>query len=200
MPEALHSAILSGLDLLPNALLVVDEHGTILHANEAAKQALNRGRNVTAVDNALHIASTDHDARLHAIFANAGDIRAPSGLVVPRVNRRPFAVVVVPVPNHEDVDGRPTSLVFLGDPEITPQPDTVLLTRMYGFTHTESKVAALLMQGKTVEDLAGALRITQHTARNHLKRLFAKTNTKKQPELVHMLLSSPAFLRLPNES
>ena len=72
----------------------------------------------------------------------------------------------------------------------------MLLARLFGFTPAEARVAALVMRGKSIGDIADELGITAHTTRNHLKRLFSKTHTNKQGELVHALLSSPAFLCL----
>ena len=45
-------------------------------------------------------------------------------------------------------------------------------------------VEELLRQGKSIEDAAAELFISAHTARTHLKRIFLKTDTHRQPELV----------------
>jgi len=47
-----------------------------------------------------------------------------------------------------------------------------------------------------VEELAEELGITPLTARTHLKRVFAKTGTTRQADLVSLLLSGPALLQL----
>jgi DNA-binding CsgD family transcriptional regulator len=188
--EALHRAILSGLDHLPIAFLVLDQSGKTLVANRAARRVMQQDRvpslqprNLNRILRELTAPSKD-DAE-----------RAPSALTVPRPSGKPLSIVAVPLDSDgPDDEARPASVVFLGDPELHAEPDPALLATLFGFTPAESKVASLVMQGKTVAEVAGRLRISPHTTRNHLKRLFSKTNTKRQAELVHMLLSSPACL------
>lgn len=192
--EASHHAILSGLDLLPIAVLVLDLHGKILVANKTAKEVIRLGGTIAVVDDALEVESALHNRTFRQLIAGSGQ-RIPGGLVIPRASLKPLAILVVPVA-HNGKPGHAASLVFVTDPEIPCVADTVLLARLFGFTPAEARVAALVMRGKSIGDIADELGITAHTTRNHLKRLFSKTHTNKQGELVHALLSSPAFLCL----
>ena len=49
---------------------------------------------------------------------------------------------------------------------------------------------------RTISEVADELEITLNTARTHLKQVFEKTGTKRQAELVRLLLQSPAALSL----
>jgi DNA-binding CsgD family transcriptional regulator len=197
--EALHHAILSGLDLLPIAFLVLDQNGRTLVANRAARRVMQQDRIVRGVDHVLSLQPRHLNKAFRELIAPSVDSsgRAPSALTVPRPSGKPLSILVVPI-NRDEPNGSilPGSVVFLGDPELHAEPDQTLLAKLFGFTPAESKVASLVMQGNTVEDVAAKLHISPHTTRNHLKRLFSKTNTKRQGELVHMLLSSPACLDL----
>lgn len=190
--EASHNAVLSSLDLLPIAVLVLDQQGKILVANKTAKEVIRLGGTIAVVDDTLSVESALHNKMFRQLI-NDSSQRIPGGLVIPRAALKPLAILVVPVP-HNGKPGYPASLVFVADPEIPCVADTALLTRLFGFTPAEARVAALVMRGKPVGDIADELGITSHTTRNHLKRLFSKTHTNKQGELVHALLSSPAFL------
>ncbi len=196
-PEALYSAVLSGLDLLPIAFVVLDQRGKILIANRSAKRAMGRGHAFTATHDVLSVESNQQNKNLRELIASVGqaDERAFGAFTVSRGAEKPIPILVIPVKNARK-PGQPASLVFFSDPEVACVPDDALLARLFGFTRAEARVASLVMQGKIVGDIAATLRITEHTTRNHLKRLFAKTNTRKQGELVYALLSSPAFLCL----
>jgi DNA-binding CsgD family transcriptional regulator len=61
------------------------------------------------------------------------------------------------------------------------------LQQTFHLTEAESRVAARLAAGSGVEDLAAQLNLTKDTIRNHLKAVFAKTNTHRQGELVALL-------------
>ncbi len=66
----------------------------------------------------------------------------------------------------------------------------------YGLTPAEARLAAQLANGGSLEEAAGYLNITTHTARTQLKAVFAKTGARRQSELVAMLLQGVlAFCR-----
>ena len=184
-PEALQHAILSGLDLLPIAFLVLDENAKTLIANRAARRIVPnvQARQLNRIFR-----------ELIATWKKSGK-GAPATRTVERSSGRPLSILAVPVNCQEPVlAGDPASVVFLSDPDLDCSADPTLLSKLFGFTPAEANVAALMMRGNTVEEIGEKLRISPHTARNHLKRLFSKTNTKRQGELVHMLMSSPACL------
>lgn len=58
----------------------------------------------------------------------------------------------------------------------------------YGLTQMEAKLTVQLANGVSLEEAAEHLGISIHTARTHLKAVFAKTGAKRQSELVAMLL------------
>lgn len=58
----------------------------------------------------------------------------------------------------------------------------------YGLSPAEAKLAVILAEGESVEDAAEKLGISVHTVRTQLKSIFAKTDVRRQSELVSMLL------------
>ena len=81
-----------------------------------------------------------------------------------------------------------TALLRLYDPDAETAADQKALIMLYGLTHGEAVLAAKLIEGKSIEDAAAELFISAHTARTHLKRIFVKTDTHRQPELVLRML------------
>ena len=75
-----------------------------------------------------------------------------------------------------------------------------MLTRLYGLTPAEARLAAALVAGQSLADFAAGRKITDNTARWTLKQVFAKTDTRRQAELVRRLLTSPAALAGPGET
>jgi DNA-binding CsgD family transcriptional regulator len=81
-------------------------------------------------------------------------------------------------------------LLKLYDQEMGGVEDEGALSRVYGLTRGEAALAKRRIQGRSIEEAAGELFISTHTARTHLKRIFMKTDTHRQPEfLVRMLLT-----------
>ena len=65
------------------------------------------------------------------------------------------------------------------------------MRHLYALTPTESRLADLLLGGLEVRDIAHRLTITLGTARFHLKRVLVKTGTRRQTELMRLMLSLP---------
>lgn len=76
--------------------------------------------------------------------------------------------------------------IYDRDPDLAV--DEKSLTSVYGLTRGEASLATKLAQGKSIEVAANELCISKHTARTHLKRIFVKTDTHRQPELVLRML------------
>jgi DNA-binding CsgD family transcriptional regulator len=66
-----------------------------------------------------------------------------------------------------------------------PPPD--LLEALFDLTPAEAGVASLLVEGKSVDEIAGARGVMGNTIRMQLKSIFAKTGTHRQAELVKLL-------------
>jgi DNA-binding CsgD family transcriptional regulator len=61
------------------------------------------------------------------------------------------------------------------------QPETL---RRVGLTDRESQVTLAVVRGLATKELAARLRLSPHTARQHLKRVFEKTGVRSRRELV----------------
>jgi DNA-binding CsgD family transcriptional regulator len=89
-----------------------------------------------------------------------------------------------------------SALVFVSDPEGADAPSSEILQHAYGLTPAEANVAALLATGKDIHEIAETTCVRQNTVRIQLKRIFDKTGTRRQAELVKLILTGPAFLRI----
>jgi len=67
-----------------------------------------------------------------------------------------------------------------------------LLMRAWGLSARERDVAWLAIGGLPSQDIAAALFISPHTARDHLKSIFAKTGVNSRRDLTATLAGQPA--------
>jgi DNA-binding CsgD family transcriptional regulator len=88
---------------------------------------------------------------------------------------------------------QPLVAVFICDPQQNGVTTDETLHRLYGLTRAEAHLALLLAQGTRLVEASKILGITPETARTHVKRIFSKTDTGGQVELVHLLLSHMAI-------
>jgi DNA-binding CsgD family transcriptional regulator len=68
-----------------------------------------------------------------------------------------------------------------------PVPSEPMLRRVFQFTSAEVRVAQGLARGESLEEIATILHIKITTARTELASIFAKTDTRRQGQLVAVL-------------
>lgn len=76
------------------------------------------------------------------------------------------------------------------DPATGPSLTTSAFAKLYGLTDGELRVLNGLSPGLNVAEAANLLGISEATARTHLRRIFTKTRTSRQAELLYLLMTS----------
>ncbi len=126
-------------------------------------------------------------------LVSAATAAAAARLRLPRPSSKPpLVVVVTPLcgARRKDVWGPSSSVAILvSEPDSPPRIDLDALAETHGLAPREAQVAALLARGLDPKEIAAALGIGLGTAREHLKRALAKTDTHRQANLVRLVLS-----------
>jgi DNA-binding CsgD family transcriptional regulator len=71
-------------------------------------------------------------------------------------------------------------------PPLQPKDDAAVLQSQFGLTPAQARLTGLLLTGRSVKDIAAALGITDDSAREYLKRIYRKTGTHRQTDLVRV--------------
>jgi DNA-binding CsgD family transcriptional regulator len=121
---------------------------------------------------------------------------AVSELEIPRPSGRPpliSTVMPLGVENSERLLMPPAhAIVFVKQPEDKPRLDLGRLANIFGLSPRQAALTGLLAQGATLADAAAALGIGFETARWHLRTTFDKTGTRRQVDLVRLVLQTRA--------
>ncbi|MBN9551720.1 MAG: helix-turn-helix transcriptional regulator, partial [Alphaproteobacteria bacterium] len=114
-----------------------------------------------------------------------------------RAGRPPAVVHVLPVRRSaRDMFSGADILVVATAVSSSPGgPSTSILAGLFDLTPAEARVAIDLTAGLTLAQVAQRSGITTKTARTYLERIFAKTGTHRQVELVAMLNAVSQFSR-----
>ncbi|HKV00105.1 MAG TPA: helix-turn-helix transcriptional regulator [Vineibacter sp.] len=112
-------------------------------------------------------------------------LERPSGLT-------PLVVTVIALDGLDGGSAResPRAALFVVDPATPVRIDTRGLGAAYGLTPREASIAALLSRGADLVQAARALGIGVSSAREYLKRALDKTGTRRQANLVRLVLRS----------
>ena len=186
------------MDLYPQGFLQVDAHCRVIYANEAARTDANMTfesgqlrvgsmRGDTALQAAVHKMSTDVQGRVRRL-----DVARPAGQPSCRV-------LLVPVPKSPDVTtarNQPAVSILTIDMNSASKPDPGMLSELFSLTPAEGRFTSRLVSGQSVEEISTHIGITRETARTHLRRVLSKTNTRRQGELISLVLRSIPFPRV----
>jgi DNA-binding CsgD family transcriptional regulator len=86
-------------------------------------------------------------------------------------------------------------LVILVDPEQEHEPSPIDALRLIGLTLAEARIAELVGSGRSRKEAADLLGISEWTAREALKRVFAKLGIFRQSELVKLVYRLSVFAK-----
>jgi DNA-binding CsgD family transcriptional regulator len=202
--ESQTKATFDALDRVPVGIILVDAHGRPVRVNWIARAILDERDGLRMSDGALYSARAEVTAALQTLIhcaAQTGKGRAahPGGvLALPRPSlKRSLSVLVTPLrvsPDEWGLRGAAAAL-FVTDPESRVETAETALKQIYGLTTAEAHLAAVLLQGKSLKDAGHELRIGRETVRTHLRQVFAKTDTRRQSELILLLLRGPVQIR-----
>lgn len=186
----LHAA----LDSVDHGIVVVGASGEVLNVNAAAEKVLRSGDGLQLVSGRMTAASAPVNRTLNralhsAVTGTSDNVRGGYSFTVQRPSgTRPFVIHVLPLHRFDQPDRR-RALVVLADPGHEPEPSTTLLQRLYHLTRTEADIALRVAHGADPKRIAEDLSVSITTVRTHLHRVFDKTDTHRQVELVRLLLT-----------
>jgi DNA-binding CsgD family transcriptional regulator len=195
-PRDVLVALTYGLELVRHGAMLMAPSGQPHIANRAAwailekKDGISLGRTGLLADRAADTRLL-HQLLHEAMLAPESGEPKESPITLERRSAHSSLIVrVIPGPGLEcwQAPEQRTALLRLYDRDMGLVVDERALISLYGLTRGESALAGKLVQGKSIEDAADELFISAHTARTHLKRIFMKTDTHRQPELVVRML------------
>jgi len=79
-----------------------------------------------------------------------------------------------------------SAAVFVHQPPIVDEGLVTTLSAAFRLTGAEARVMAGLLEGLQVSEIAERYGVSGNTVRTQLQRLFEKTNTKRQSDLIRV--------------
>lgn len=184
------------LDGLAAGLFLVDARGRIVHANAAGSAMLAEGLAVTARDGRLMAVERAAATALADTFtaAASGDAGlGVRGISVPIEARdgAHFVAHVLPLTSgarrRTGAHYAAAAAVFVHRATLHTPAAPEIVARTFGLTLSELRVLLTIVQAGGVAETAETLGIAETTVKTHLHRVFAKTGTSRQAELVRLV-------------
>jgi DNA-binding CsgD family transcriptional regulator len=216
---AVVEALYALLDRSPVAVVLLDGQRRVVFANEHAVELHARADGVSICSSGIGLHRAHDNARLQGLIARAvggsdGPIPGRRSLVegglahrslgeggrsmraLRSSGKRPYGLLVAPLSSRDANPARaalrPAVCVVIADPDGVPTLPVGRLQEAFDLTEAEGLLAARLAAGEGLRSAAGSLGITYGTARARLAEIFQKTETRRQGELVNLLLTTLA--------
>jgi DNA-binding CsgD family transcriptional regulator len=181
------------LDRATFGVMVLDAAGRILETNTAAQEFLRHNKGVRRnSDGTLYLRGPAGGELRRWITTGKAPADGDGLLHVPQPPSSPLSVLVTILPalTVSWMGGDPRWLVLIFDPERQIAVSVTLIEHDLRLSTREAEIAALLVSGFAVHQAAKRLKISEHTARTHLKSIFRKTGLHSQADLSRRVMGS----------
>jgi DNA-binding CsgD family transcriptional regulator len=198
--QVIHRRYADACDRLGLAAFLLDRSGCVLEKNALAAELLKPADALVLRNGRLAARDPTEDRKLqqairetrNGVEANKPGAR-PVVLSAQRADSGSLGVLVQRITDSETVrtGGRkPTTIVFVRDPEARVGECAEAAQRLFNLTQTEAALVVRLANGLSLIEAAQDMQIRHTTARTHLRSIFAKTGLTRQSSLVRQVLNS----------
>lgn len=183
-------------DSCPFAILVIDGDRRVYLANSAAKKLLAFSDRLALINDRLSVLHTHDAVRFQValediLYRPCGENNAK--LVALHSESSP--PLLARISRYADRPPGPTACLMITDCAFTPEIEVEAFAEIFHLTPMECRLVSELTKGFSLQKAARTLRLKTETARSYLKRIFQKTGTHRQADLI-ALLSNAALPRV----
>jgi DNA-binding CsgD family transcriptional regulator len=197
------AALADALDELASGMFIVDSTGRIIHANLAAHRLIAEADVLRATNGRLSALEAKSGHNLLEVFAaaQAGDAAVgKGGIAVPLTARsgERYLAHVLPLTSgarrKAGVSYSATAAVFVRKAALDlPSPPEAVASE-FKLTPAEVRVLFAIVQIGGVPEVAPVLGVSEQTVKSHLHKLYEKTGTRRQADLVKLIAGYSANL------
>lgn len=182
------------LDNLAAPVVLTGANGAILYANMRAEGMFSAQGPILSRNGVLHAQNPVAARALLDAIAGAArtDVSLGArgiGLPISATGQPPAVAYVLPLTEGtaRAAFHPACAAVFVSTTTSASPPPDAVLTTLFDLTPAEVRVLMQIGGGSTASKSAASLGIGENTLKTHLSRIFAKTSTKRQADLVKLI-------------
>ena len=190
------------LDSLSAGLFLIGSDGRVVHANAAGRDMLDSGDILRSIHGRVRTGDGPVDKALHEIFAAADNGDAAigvKGIALPLTahDGERYVAHTLPLTSGERRRAAKaytaTTAMFVCKAAMQGPPVPDVIAKLYDLTPAELRVLLAIVEVGGIPEVAEAFGVADSTIRTHVGRLFDKTGTGRQADLVKLVagFSSP---------
>lgn len=192
------------VDNLSTGIFLTEDQGRIAYMNSSAEAILKEGTALKSRDGRL-VAVRPHsrDALSHALAQSmAGTAPLATGqhaIALPDEEGAGLIANILPLEwrsGRNPLAALPgATAVIIQNPANSAAPPMEAFATLYGLTPAEQRVLEHIAAGQPPQEAADHLGTSITTVKTHLQKIFAKTNTGRQADLIHLVARSTSPLK-----
>jgi DNA-binding CsgD family transcriptional regulator len=195
LKKAEADTLADALDALAAGLFLVDPTGRLVHANARGHALLAEESILRAAGGRLVANDPGADQALRSAFsaAEGGDgVLGTQAIAVPLTTSEQRLIAhVLPLTSgarrSAGASYAAVAAVFVRQAEIDSLPAPEVIAKRYELNPSELRVLLTVFESGGVRNIGEALGIPEARANTHLRRLFEKTGTNEQADLVKLM-------------
>lgn len=185
------------LDALALGVFLVEVDGRVLFMNQIAERFARSGDPLRLGNGRLTLRDRTQAIEFHGVLnrtVTCGEAGAPthSTIALPRAGG---GGLIASVFRHRARSNEPHTpnrsapiSILVQDPAMVSRLPGEAFAQLYSLTQAELRVAMAMMPGVTPLSAAESLGISCNTVKTHLQRIFEKTATSRQADLLALML------------
>ena len=181
------SALVAALDHLRVGVIILDQDARVHFSNRATRELFVEQSRLLICEGILRTPRPSMTLALHRLIKAAAVHHQASTLSLDEAADLPLTITVTAHRQREPHLSPGRAIAFLYQPQSWTL-DADELKHHFGLTSAEAAMAREVGSGAAVKECARRLGILYTTARTHLQHIFEKTGTRRQAELVRLLL------------
>ena len=184
------------LDGLRVSIFLVDANGWIVHANTSGYAMLTQASLLRSVKGKLTATGSDADAPLSKGIAQAAHHDAAlhieaTAIPLTSANGQPYLMHVLPLASGSrkarvDAVPRAVTALIVHEAAMSIAEPAGRIANHYGLAPRERDVLRSIVESDGLAEVAEKLAIAESTVKTHLRRVFEKTGTCRQVELIKL--------------
>lgn len=185
-----HNVVLSLLDRMPIALILVDAKSQVIETNSLADEMLLSGDGIHVNSNHLD-AGKGNNERLFSLIEkmskhDSAITRGQSLSITNEKTQNNIMLYIAPL-NQQGVQQKASVAVFVSQRKSLPLSLPKDFSELYSLTNKEIEITQQLVRGLSVKEISEESTISTHTIRSQVKSVLKKTQTSRQAELVSLV-------------
>lgn len=203
--NALETTSVRTLDALRTAVLLLDADGHITHANASAREILDEADVLRSVHGRLVTSDLNADRMLRQALAGTalGDrsmMSANISLHLTARNGSHYVGNLLPLTaGRRQMFGasyEACAVLFVSKAALETIVAPDLIRKLFKLTPAELRVFLAIVEIGGVPDVARSMGIAETTIKTHLTRIFTKTGTKRQADLVRLVAAFTSPIKI----